>query len=1016
MKEKVPATAARRRKSALWIAPSPREAWQGAIRRWFEETLGASWGQSRPSLVVVPARSHAHALKARLLAEGKSNLGIHFVTPSGLRDLLSGASEHTLPLREHLRLLLAVAAEETLRESPEDETNAERLAAKAVVRAPDHLLRTLERLETAGWDFESLGLNSFQPIARRFRRRLRACKFSLVAQFDRDLMARAAGKPPLFSHLLVCGFDAAHWPQWFLLRAAVHAAEHATVLLEEPRGELAESDLCWIGSWEETLGEAQRATRLPQTPADSFFSEAEMRGEAQPAARFDFLIGTNASEQAEAIAAQCICYLAEEKCARLGVLFPGPGALPRLVSSALARLEIPHNDGLAHIVPGIFESAEWQAWVELQRAPRLNSFLRFLNALPDPAVLSSDLSRPAFEKVLQESYAEVLLDDLEILRAFCAREGDKFRLAADALAALRFLPAHGTLGQFLEQTRAALMHLGWKQHAFEIARVSRDWPDHFDATFSRTLFLRWLGETAATFGAGRVPAGNHPYSRVQLLTVPHAQNQEWSHLIVAGWNEGAWPPPPSAEFARTEEIRAFNSGVQQLNQRAARRGRQGEGHISIRENHSLYLGPIEQRAIALRQFDTLLESTSEAVTLAASLVQEDAPERFWNPSESFTQLYRKTRLEALTQATLKNLQRATAKWVEDARQLTQSPPPQHADVRQTLQAFNARRDPLKPAGEYDFALQPGGSYRPVPRLSVSDLEDMVSSPAIVWMKRYLGVKAPDDTSNPWAATSGKWVHRWLASIGEYKESRIFARFPASGKIDERVSVSADERRATLQQLCQPLGKVVPDWWNSGWLNARYLARRLGGRIASAKGWNWVATEFSVGQEGPVKMAGEVEILLRGQIDLILAQNEAADFAGQKLWIVDYKTGSTKELKSSDLHDNLVKGTILQLGLYSLALRELGAAEVEMSILSLAVKNVAPQLAVTALTEHTNVFADLAEMQQTGVFGMKGEVRPSFGYTAPYPLATLPIDSDILEDKWALTHPNLVLDKEEWEIW
>jgi hypothetical protein len=130
---------------------------------------------------------------------------------------------------------------------------------------------------------------------------------------------------------------------------------------------------------------------------------------------------------------------------------------------------------------------------------------------------------------------------------------------------------------------------------------------------------------------------------VQLLTVARAQNQEWSHLIFAGWNEGAWPPPAGAEFARAEEIHAFNRSVQQLNRRAARQGSQGEGHTSVRENHSLYVGPTEQRAIALRQFDALLESASEGVTLTASLVQEDAPERFWNPSECFTELYLKTR-------------------------------------------------------------------------------------------------------------------------------------------------------------------------------------------------------------------------------------------------------------------------------------------------------------------------------------------------------------------------------------
>jgi len=160
----------------------------------------------------------------------------------------------------------------------------------------------------------------------------------------------------------------------------------------------------------------------------------------------------------------------------------------------------------------------------------------------------------------------------------------------------------------------------------------------------------------------------------------------------------------------------------------------------------------------------------------------------------------------------------------------------------------------------------------------------------------------------------------------------------------------------------------------------------------------------------------VELKLRGKIDLVLAEDDASSFAGQKIWVLDYKTGSTKELKSSDLHDSLVKGITLQLGLYALAIRELGPVDVSVSILSMLVKDVAPQLTVADLAPHTDVFADLAQMQHTGIFGMKGEIRPAFGYSAPYPLATLAIDNDILEDKWAATHPALVLEKEEWEIW
>jgi PD-(D/E)XK nuclease superfamily len=995
----------KRSRPVLLVAPSVEEAWDNAIAPWFELVVPGAWKHPLPSLVVVPTRGHVNDLKARLIAKGFSHLGLQLVTPASLRALLARDDAAPPAKPEHLRLLLAIAANEM-----EDRPNeSEALAAKAVARAPGLLLRALNRLETAGWKFEELALPSFAPVVQRFNELLKKCGFVLPVEIDRRRLQKAAGGERKFSHVLITGFDGAHWGDWFLLRAVVELAENTTIVLEEPRENFSDIDLCWVGSWEEVCGEAQRALKPARPLGDSLFSEAEMRGSAETTKRFDFLIGTNFSEQAEAITRQCVRYLADEKCTRLGVIFTGKGALPRLVASLLERLEIPHNDGLGHIVPGIFESAEWQAWIELQRAPRLNSFLRFLNALPDPAVVSTKISRQVFEKILRESYKEVLLDDLELLREFCATHtGDKSQSAAEALRALPFLPPRATLAEFLEQTHAALAHLDWKQHALELANVARDWSQRLDAKFSRALFLRWLEETAATSDAARTAAGDHPYARVQLVTVARAQNQEWSHLILAGWNEGAWPPPAGAEFARPDEIRAFNRSVQQLNKRAARRGSQGEGHTSVRENHSLYLGPGEQRAIALRQFDALLESATEGVTLTASLVQEDAPERFWNPSECFTEIYLKTRGEPLTQTTLKNLQRATA--------LLPKPAAAATDVQQTLIAFNTRRDSSKAAGEYDFALRSNESYRLVPKLSVSDLQRMVSSPAIIWMKRYLGMEAPEDAANPWAATTGKWVHDWLANIIEARDGRIFSAFPPLIKIDKRIRLAADERCATLRRLCDLLGKVVPDWWSSDWLNARYLARHLGAKIGGVKGWEWMATELSVGREGAVKIADGVELELHGQIDLVLAQNDAASFAGQKIWIVDYKTGSARELKTSDLHDNLVKGTALQLGLYALAMRELGAAAVSVSILSLFVKSVGPQLAVLDLEPHRNVFADLATMQRTGVFGMKGEIRPAFGYSATYPLATLQIDNDILEDKWALTHPALVLEKEEWETW
>src|SRR5260370_3782480 len=385
----------KRSRPVLLVVPSLGQAWEDAIAPWFNQVVPGAWQRELPTLVVVPTRGQANDLKARLIAKGSSHLGLRFVTPSSLRALLARDDATPAAKPEHPRLALAIAASE-IENRPND---SEALAAKAVARAPALLLRALDRLETAGWKFQELGLSSFAPVVQRFNELLKKCGFVIPCETDRRRLQQAARGRREFSHVLITGFDGAHWPEWFLLRTAVELAENATVLLEEPRENFSDVDLCWIGSWEEVCGEAQRAPRATTALGDSLFSEMEMRGGAETAKRFDFLIGTNFSEQAEAISRQCVRYLADEKCTRIGVIFPGSGALPRLVASSFERLEIPHNDGLGHIVPGIFESAEWHTWIELQRAPRLNSFLRFLNALANPAVVSFKNSRPGFGKI-----------------------------------------------------------------------------------------------------------------------------------------------------------------------------------------------------------------------------------------------------------------------------------------------------------------------------------------------------------------------------------------------------------------------------------------------------------------------------------------------------------------------------------------------------------------------------------------------------------------------------------------
>ena len=413
---------------SLHTGASFHAAWETVLLPWFQAAGRVSWQQRQPTLVAVPFRSQAYAIKGLLLDREVSLLGIRFVSPAELRELLAARSEMHLALREHLRLLLSIAAEECMK-LPEDSALREKrmleadfLAAKSVARAPDHLLRTIDQLGAAGWDFSAVELPALREIATRFQQRLADCGFELIHTADRRALSQALASPPAFTNILVTGFNGAHWSLWPLLRAAVVSSKEATVLLDDPRDVARDIDESWVGTWEEAFGEAKPISLPMNRITDSLFSEEEMRGASVGSVDRSFVVGADTTEQAEAVAQQCLDFLADPACDRVGIVFSGAGALPRLVANALARLDIPHHDGVAHFLPGIFEAADWRAWLRLQESPRINSLLHFVNALSDPAELFANLSLNAFERTLRSAYAEVLIDDLDILRRFCAQE------------------------------------------------------------------------------------------------------------------------------------------------------------------------------------------------------------------------------------------------------------------------------------------------------------------------------------------------------------------------------------------------------------------------------------------------------------------------------------------------------------------------------------------------------------------------------------------------------------------
>src|SRR5262249_22020522 len=152
----------------------------------------------------------------------------------------------------------------------------------------------------------------------------------------------------------------------------------------------------------------------------------------------------------------------------------------------------------------------------------------------------------------------------------------------------------------------------------------------------------------------------------------------------------------------------------------------------------------------------------------------------------------------------------------------------------TRYAYDLRRQ-LRPASEYEFALRTPPD-RPV-SLTVTDWEQAIRWPAIIWMKRFLGVEADDEDGNAWASATGQWVHRWLAEGTGASGLNQFVPICATNDIRERILASARSFRADTEALCQRCNLPVPDWWTSGWSNALYIADTIACKLSALSDWS-----------------------------------------------------------------------------------------------------------------------------------------------------------------------------------
>lgn len=947
--------------------------------------------------MVMPNATTVAYIKERLLAAGMAAFGVHFLTPGTLRARLLTTREKQplLAIREDLQLLARIAAGEQAKQG----------VAQAVLLEPEEFVKACDALEAGGWEADGFAQADVRAMARAYRDKLQQAGLSTVYRVDRALRDAVGQAKLCFSELLIFGFTAQHWSQFNLLVAAPYFATNTLLCL--PLESVSSAEIMWQSQWEQAVGTAEPLLDASQDEAAGL--GLPLQRIAAAAARFERLTkprdcdtGGEASGQglrywlaqdirreAAVITEQVVQYLAAPTCERLAVVFANRvSPLAREVGERLLRLEIPHHHIPGHYPGQTPEQELFERWVAMQLTQRLQPCIQFFKTLYTQGLIAFEVLC-ALEKALLNAFRECMTDDLNVLLAYVSAVPTAHAQWLGQAQAWPSLPEHDSFASFFAAAVQPLVKMGWPPRMDLLQDRAGALAAVLTMPIQREAFLVWLRAVVNLPGRTRSALGREPFARVQLTTLAEAAGQTWSHVIVAGMVQGVWPPEaPSSAFLSEHDI-------SRLNRAATVEGTQGKGHEVMAAGHSYMLAPHEQRRRDEEDFFALLGGVRQGAVLTASAVAADGSGKASALSDLWMRLYYAEHGELFGP-------------VQQEAHISQSESflsvgatgaaPQAVDFPAVRQAHECRRDRNVPFNEFSFCFKHPPATGII--LSCKAWEAAYKRPALAWYEHVLHVRPmPAPAKHEVRAlAAGTWLHDWVNPTARATQLQVL---PAIDAWIERIERAADKKRVAVARAYRQAQRALPDWWQAEWAWTRRLAQQFARSITGQQLWSHGAGEFSLRPGAKVAAPGGLNMPVRGRMDLVLGQHAAVLEAHTELqraaWIIDFKTGTDGPLSAR----GLAVGDGIQLALYALALHSTGVDVVDVSILGPDAV-LQRQLSIDAVLEPAHVWQTLQDMHQRGCFGDRGAVRSAFGFTGQYPLATLPIDPLVLEEKWQLT--------------